>query len=49
MAKVIQLRIKAEELRIDNSSGIRKEELETEIQKKQQAIFAEGILQKPVR
>lgn len=49
MAKLIQLRLRAEELRIDNSSRMRKEELETEIQKKEQAIAAEGTPQQLVR
>lgn len=45
MAKLSQLRVKAEELRIDNYPRMRKEELETEIQKKEQAIAAESTPQ----
>lgn len=48
MAKFSQLRVKAEELRIDNYPRMRKEELETEIQKKEQAIAAEGTPQPTV-
>ena len=42
MAKLSQLRVRAEELRIDNYPRMRKSELEAEIQKKEQAITAEG-------
>ena len=48
MAKLFQLRVRAEELRIDNSARMRKEELETEIHKKEQAIAAEGTPQPTV-
>lgn len=48
MAKFSELRVRAEELRIDNSARMRKEELETEIQKKEQAITAEGTPQPTV-
>jgi hypothetical protein len=45
MAKLSQLRVRAEELRINNYPRMRKSELETEIQKKEQAIAAEGTPQ----
>ena len=45
MAKLSQLRVRAEELRIDNYPRMRKSQLETEIQKKEQAITAEGTPQ----
>jgi hypothetical protein len=45
MANLSQLRVRAEELRIDNYPRMRKEELETEIPKKEQAIAAEGTPQ----
>jgi Rho termination factor, N-terminal domain len=45
MAKLSQLRVRAEELRIDNYPRMRKSELETEIHKKEQAITAESTPQ----
>lgn len=45
MAKLFQLRVRAEELRIDTYPRMRKEELKTEIQKREQAIAAEGTPQ----
>ena len=45
MAKLSQLRVRAEELRINNYPRMRKSELEAEIQKKEQAITAEGTPQ----
>jgi hypothetical protein len=49
MTKLSQLRIRAEELRINNHPRMRKSELETEIHKKEQTITAEGTPQSTVR
>lgn len=44
MTNLSQLRVRAEELRINSFARMRKSELKTAIQKKEQAIAAEGTL-----